>query len=114
MRHFILVLDPPVDDGHKDDDRLEALMLKSLLGQAQTLWTSLKRKQTLGVITATASKGGLDKEVTASRVLCAIGQDLSDFPGFNKWKEQLLLPAPTTYTWPTPPDSSCYVLKRKI
>lgn len=114
QRHFLLVLDPPVDDGNKDNDRLEALMLKSLLGQAHTLCESLKRRIELGVIGAKASKGGLEKEVTPSRVLRAIGQDLSDFPGFDMWDDELLLPAPNTYAWPAPPNSSSYVLKRRI
>lgn len=99
---------------YKDDNRLEALMLKSLLGQAHTLCESLKCRMKLGVIGAKASKDSLEKEVTASRVRHAIGQDLSDFPGFDMWDDELLMPAPETCAWPAPPSPSRYVLKRRI
>lgn len=49
---FKLTLDPPCFDGYTDDDRLEALMLKCLSGQAHTLWHSIKNRDTLGVVGA--------------------------------------------------------------
>lgn len=111
--HFFLVLEPPVDDGYEDETRLEGLMLESLLGQAHTLWDSIKRRHQLGVIGAKASKGGEDKNITPSQVARAITQDLSSFPGFNTWEDVLADPVPTSYSWPAPPHPSRYIVKRK-
>lgn len=111
QRNFLLVLDPPTDDGHGDNGRLGALLAKSLLGQAHTLWETAKRRDDLGVIGAIAD--GRDKEITPSQVLSAIEEDLSEFPGFSMWKEELLKPAPSSYSWPAPPGSSRYILKRR-
>ena len=57
LENFRLMLDPPVEDGYNDDERLDALLLKSLLGQAHTLWASVKCRQELGVVGAKSSKG---------------------------------------------------------
>ena len=114
LENFRLLLDPPVEDGYNDDERLDALLLKSLLGQAHTLWASVKRRQELGVVGAKSSKGRRETQITHSQVLSAISKDLSDFPGFSMWKDELLNPAPTLYSWPAPPDSSHYVLRRKV
>lgn len=111
--HFALVLDPPIDDGYEDETRLEELMLRSLLGQAHTLWDLIKKRHKLGVIGAKASKGGEDKNITPSQVARAIGQDLTEFPGFTTWADEVANPVPTSYSWPAPPESSRYVMKRK-
>lgn len=112
LENFQLMLDPPVQDGYNDEERLDALLLKSLRGQAHTLWASVKRRQELGVVGAKFSEGYRDKQITSSQVLSAISQDLVDFPGFSMWTDKLL--APTSYTWPAPPDSSRYVIRRKV
>lgn len=112
-KHFLLVLEPPVNDGHADEGRLGALLLRSLLGQAHTLLESIKRRRKLGVLGPTAVKADQDINITPSRVLSAINQDLSSFPGFGMWKEQLLKSAPLTYSWPVAPSSSRYILKRR-
>jgi len=114
LENFRLMLDPPVQDGYNDDERFDALLLKSLLGQAHTLWASVKRRQELGVVGAKSSVGYREKQITPSQVLSAISQDLSDFPGFSMWKDELLKPAPTLYSWPAPPDSSRYLIRRKV
>ena len=108
------MLDLPVEDGYNDDKRLDALLLKSLPGQAHTLWASVKCRQELGVVGAKSSKGRRETQITHSQVLSAISKDLLDFPGFSVWKDELLNPAPTLYSWPAPPDSSHYVLRRKV
>lgn len=69
VEHFVLVLDPDFDDGYQDDERLERLLLKSVLGQAHTLWAALDRQQDLGVIGATWSKNGSRKrEISSAQV----------------------------------------------
>jgi len=110
LQNFELVLDPPVQDGYNDKERLEQLLLKSLVGQAHTLWDSVKRREELGVYGVTITKGEKEREITAHQVLSAIEEDLSDFPGFTMWEDE---PAPTSYSWPASPGSSCYVLKSK-
>lgn len=112
-KHFELVLDPPFDDGQEDHARLEAMMVKFLLGQAHTLWESVKRRQQIGVVGAMSSKRGEEKEIKASQVLSAIGEDLSDFLGLGVWDEELLNPAPALYSWPLPPKGSQYRLRLK-
>ncbi|KAE9389210.1 hypothetical protein BT96DRAFT_1070903 [Gymnopus androsaceus JB14] len=71
--------------GYNDKERLEQLLLKSLLGQAHTLWDSVKRREELGVYGVTITKGEKEREITAHQVLSAIEEDLSDFPGFTMW-----------------------------
>lgn len=113
VKHFKLMLDPPRFDGYTNDDRLETLMLKSLTGQAHTLWSSIKNRNNLGVVGPKSSRGGQDKEITAAQVLSAIREDLSGFPGFSLDDDELKKPAPLSYSWPAPPKSSRYVLQIK-
>ncbi|KAE9386725.1 hypothetical protein BT96DRAFT_948906 [Gymnopus androsaceus JB14] len=89
--NFELGLDPPVHDGYSDKERLKELLLKLLLGQAHTLWDSVKHREELGVYRATISKGEKEKEITAHQVLSAIKGNLSNFPGFTMWEDE---PAP--------------------
>lgn len=111
VRNFKLTIDPPRFDGHSDEDRLEALMLQSLSGQAHTLWHSLQRRDTLGVVGPNAIKANEESEITAAQVLAAIREDLSDFPGFSMGDDVLAMPAPTSYCWPGAPMSSRYALR---
>lgn len=113
VKHFKLMLDPPRFDGYTDDNRLEGLMLKSLSGQAHTLWHSIKNRHKLGVMGAKSSRGGQEREINAAQVLAAIRKDLSDFPGFAMDNEELMRPPPTSYCWPAPPMSSCYIMQMK-
>lgn len=110
VANFKLLLDPPVDDGYKNDERLNLLMVKSLVGQAHTLWRSVKDRQDLGVVGAKSPK---DRQITHAQVLAAIRDDLADFPGFSLSKDELLQPAPTSYCWPAPPESCNYVLQMR-
>ena len=110
VKNFELVLDPPVHDGYIDQERLEELLLRSLIRQAHTLWDSIKCREELEVYGVKISNGVKEKEVIANQVLSAIKEDLSDFPGFTMWEDE---PAPMLYSWPAPPGSSHYVLKCK-
>lgn len=112
VENFQLRLHPPIGDGYEDNERLNALMLKSLVGQAHTLWQSVKHRQDLGVVGANFSKGGQDREITHAQVLSAIREDLAEFPGFYMGDDVMLQSAPTSYSWPAPPKSSCYILHR--
>ena len=113
--HFELRLEPPVADGCDDSNRLGVLMLKSLVGQAHTLWDSVERRDEVGVLGPTYSHKGTEKEITSQRVLHAIITDLSSFSGFvAAWEDQLNRSVSKTYSWPPCPGSSRYVLTRKI
>lgn len=111
VKHFKLVLDPPAVDGYTDDQRLNALLLQSLTGQAHTLWESVKRRPTLGVLGEVVSKGGQDREITPGQVLKAIREDLSGFPGFCLDADVIVKPAPESYCFPVAPKSSRYVIE---
>lgn len=109
-KHFQLRLDPPVPDGYTDENRLTALLLRSLSGQAHTLWDSVKRRPVLGVLGEFVSKGGHDKQIAPAQVLSAIREDLSDFPGFSMGADVIVKQAPPSYRFPLPPKKSRYVL----
>jgi len=90
-------------------------MLKSLVGQAHTLWDSVKRRDKLGVLGPLCSHQGEQGEITPDRVLHAIRSDLCSFSGFRAaWEDELQQPAPTSYSWPACPSSSRFVLIRKV
>jgi hypothetical protein len=114
VNNFEMILDPPVSDGYEDETRLEGLMLTSLVGQAHTLWDSVKRRDELGVDGPTCLKGGREMEINQSQVLDAIQRDLSSFPHFKRsWPKELRQPVPKSYCWPVAPASSCYKLRLK-
>ncbi|KIK58435.1 hypothetical protein GYMLUDRAFT_246135 [Collybiopsis luxurians FD-317 M1] len=117
----MLVLDPPTADGYTNESRLEALMLKSLVGQTHTLWDSINCCNELGVVGPTYKELEEDKDgdegknegeenattVTAQQVLHAIQQDLFSYPGFKLlWGQTLLEIPPPTYVWPPAPKGS--------
>lgn len=110
VKNFQLQIDPPIDDGYEDNERLQALMVKSLVGQAHTLWQSVKHRQDLGVVGAKSSRGGQDRQISHVQVLSAIREDLAEFPGFDFDNDVILQTAPTSYSWPAPPESSRYIL----
>ena len=111
VANFIVELDPPVDG---EITNLRHLMLKSLAGQAHTLLDSVQRSEELGVVGAAYRKGGQEKSITGNQVLQAIRHDLASFPGFREsWEGQLKQAPPKLYSWPDPPSSSRYVIKRK-
>lgn len=112
-KNFKLTLEPPSPDGHSDDDRLEALMIKSLCGQACTLWHSIKSRHRLGVVRANFSQGGHETEISPGQVLAAINSDLSSFSGFSLQYRDLVKP-PSTYCWPGAPGGSRFALKPKL
>lgn len=113
VKNFQLILDPPCSDGYTDVNRLECLLLKSLTGQAHTLWHSVKSRRTLGVVGEIVLKDGQEKQITAGPVLSAIRTDLAEFPGFSMGPQDLLKPAPTSYGFPAAPKSSSYALRMK-
>ena len=134
VNHFQLTLSPPAVDGFSDATRLEGLMLRSLVGQARTLWDSVERRHELGVVGSMyykeRSKGEEDEEgegedenedgeheveISADEVLEAIRCDLSSFPGFMEaWDKELGNPVPVSYRWPIPPKGSHYVMKERL
>lgn len=113
IKNFQLTLDPPCSDGYTDGNRLECLLLKSLSGQAHTLWHSVKSRQALGVVGEIVFQGGQEREITSGQVLSAIRTDLEGFPGFSMSPQDLLKPAPASYSFPAAPKSSRYALRRK-
>lgn len=112
VKNFKLTLEPPGSDGFTDDNRLEALMTKSLCRQASTLWNSIRNRHELGVHGAHCSRNAKDKEISAAQVLAAIQSDLSGFPGFSLEYQSIVEPPPT-YCWPAAPEGSSYALKIK-
>ncbi|KAF5361225.1 hypothetical protein D9757_013232 [Collybiopsis confluens] len=114
VKNFELVLDPPFPDGLDNTNRLNRLMLQSLVGQAHTLWDSVARQEELGVMGSTFKQGRMEEEISPDRVLEAICQDLASFPGFaTSWQEQLAKPVPNSYCWPAAPAGSRYVMRAK-
>lgn len=111
VKNFQLLLDPPGCDGHTDDDRLDAMLLQSLSGQAHTLWDSVKGRPALGVLGEVITKDGQDRQITAAQVLAAIRKDLLGFPGFTMGPDIIAKQAPTSYRFPAAPKNSRYVIK---
>lgn len=113
-KHFELHLNPPTPDGYDDSSRLESLMLRSLVGQAHTLWRSVEQQDELCVLGPTCTQKGKERQIMAEQVVGAISADLSSFPGFKvAWDDELKRAAPSSYVWPACPPLTCYVLVRK-
>lgn len=110
-KNFQLVLEPPVIDGYTDEDRLTGLLLKSLSGQAHTLWASVKQRPVLGVLGEYILKNGEEKQIAPIQVLTAIREDLADFPGFSMGTDVVVKLAPQSYRFPPAPNNSRYVVK---
>ncbi|KIK51249.1 hypothetical protein GYMLUDRAFT_64930 [Collybiopsis luxurians FD-317 M1] len=118
-RHFQLTLEPPADDGHRDAERMEAILETSLLCQAHKLWTDVKQHAKLAVVGSTCSRLRKSKEVveeiTAAQVKDAIDSDLSDFPRFSeRWPIETMKTPPPSYAFPSPLNGCRYVVKCNV
>lgn len=113
VKHFQLVLDPPGGDEYTDDDRLQAILLQSLSGQAHTLWNSVKRRPFLEVLGEVVFKDGQDRQIGSAQVLTAIRTDLASFPDFTMGTDVIVQQAPSSYSFPAAPQNSRYVLKMR-
>lgn len=114
VENFQLTLDPPVCDGYTDENRLSALLLKSLSGQIHLLWHSVKHRPALGVMGEMVIQGDQERQITSVQVLSAINKDLADFPGFSMDPEDFLKPPPLSYCFPAAPKSSRYAVRMKV
>ena len=120
LKHFELTLDGSRNDEYTNSDRLESLMLKSLVQQAHLLWHSVQNRDALGVLGSTylvQNDGSewVDQEISAEEVAEAITNDLSSFPGFTSaWKTAIHNSSPpASYRWPQAPKDMKYIVRFK-
>lgn len=83
--NFILVLDPPDDDGYEDDTRLAEMSLDWFLQHAHLLLDSVRRREERGVFGAKCFDGHQQQEISADQVYNALCQDIATFIGQKKW-----------------------------
>lgn len=110
---FLLRLEPRVDDGSNDTERLSTFLMQSLMQNATKLLDDCKRRRVLGVHGSLFTNAqGVDKEISPAQIRKAIVADLSDLPDFTRlWS--VTLPG-VSYCPPLPPQGSHYIVERRV